>query len=155
MNRDTPVVYDPDPTDMQMRALDGLGLDDLQLSDISNPDVVKLLVSNQRVTLVQLKACQAKADGVLSENTKLRQNREDLRVDIARLQERVKTSWLEIPISVASGFAINMLTDDIKDGIGWFLLIITLVMLVFLRGTDILKAPGELLRMIKRGNDNA
>jgi len=154
MNSDASLVYDPAPMDIQMRALDSIGLDDLQLSDISDPNVVKLFVFNQRVTLAQLKASEAKVTGLLEESMKLRQNREDLRIEIARLQERVKASWLEIPISVGSGFAINMLTNNIGDGVGWFLLIISLVMLAFLRGTDILKTLTGLPRMIRKGNDN-
>ena len=155
MNRDTPDVYDPNPMDMQMHALDSIGLDDLQLSDISDPNTVKLFVFNQRVTLAQLKASEARAAGLLGEGMKLRQDREDLRVEIARLQEQVKTSWLEIPISVGSGFAINMLTNNIRDGFGWFLLVISLTMLVFLRGIDILKALTGFSRMTRKGDDNA
>lgn len=155
MNRNTSVVYDPDPTDMQMHALENMGLGDLQLSDISDPNIVKLFVFNQQVTLAQLKASKAKATGLLGESMKLRQDREDLRIELARLQEQVKTSWLEIPISVGSGFAINMLTNNIGDGLGWFLLVISLMMLVFLRDINILKALTGFSRMTRKGDDNA
>jgi len=154
MNRDTSDVYDPGPTDMQLRALDSIGQEDLDLSDMSDPRVVKLLVLFWKGALTQVKTNELRVARLQGESMELRQDREDLRIEIARLQERVKASWLEIPISVGTGFAINMLTSNPSDQVGLVLLIISLVMLALLHGTDIVALAGR-LRSTWKGNDNA
>jgi hypothetical protein len=155
MNGDTSVVYDPDATDLQISALDNIGLDQPQLSDMSDPKVLRILLWYQRVTLEQLKASSRQRTDLEREGMQLRQAREDLRVHMARLEERVKGSWLEIPISMASGFAINTLTVNPRDGVGWFLLVVSLVMLVLLRGSDATATiKGRLIGSAK-GGENA
>jgi len=149
INHDKYDVYDP--MEIQLRALDAIRVDDLNLADLASPEVVRLFVHNQRVTLVQLRDSEARGDELRDENVELRRSREELRVDFARLQERVSASWLEIPISMSSGFAINMLADNVGDNdkTGWFLLIVSLVMLLFLRVRDILPAMERLVNQMK------
>lgn len=136
--RSKPVTYDPDPTDLQMRILETVGGDNLTASDLANPQVVQILVNNQRVSLTQLKAAQAETEQLRVEIDQLRIDRENLRIRIATIESHSNAAWLEIPISILSGFAINMLTSDVKDGLGWFLLIISMLMLIYLRGKHLM-----------------
>jgi hypothetical protein len=52
MTEKKPVVYDPDPTDFQMAAFEGMSLSNLQTTDLCSPEAVQLLVHMQRVTLL-------------------------------------------------------------------------------------------------------
>jgi hypothetical protein len=85
----------------------------------------------QRVTLAQLKSSQGNEMRLQLEKGELQKDREDLRIGVAKLQSGARATLLEIPISVLSGFAINMLSTNPKDGVGWFMFIISLVMLSF------------------------
>lgn len=147
MDEKKPVIFDPDPTDMQMTAWEQINVEKLQATDLCSPEAVQLLIHMQRVTLAQLKTSKAAETRFASEKDQLQIDRENLRVEVAKLQNGVRTTWLEIPISILSGFAINMLSTNIKNGIGWFVLILSLLMLVFLRGDQ---AKSSLYNVIKK-----
>lgn len=98
---------------------------------------MQILIQMRRDLSSELRAVKSDLIQAHSENTELREARETLLVENAKLQERMKTSWLEIPVSVLSGFAINLLATNVQDGLGWFLLVLSLVMLAFLRGSQI------------------
>lgn len=151
MADEKPIVYDPDPTDIQITAWEQINLEKLHPSDLCSPEAVQLLIHIQRVTLAQLKSSKGSEARLALEKSQLQEEREDLRVEVARVQSRAHIGWLEIPISVLTGFAINMLSANPKDGVGWFMLIMGLVMLVFLRGGQ---AKSALLKAINKQKDN-
>ena len=134
MDEEETMVFDPDPTDMQMNAWEGINVDTLRAKDLCSPEAVQLLIHMQKVTLAQLKSTKASETRLGLEKDHLQEVRGDLRVEIATLQSGVRMTWLEIPVSMLGGFAINMLSSNLEDGLGWFMLILSLFILVFLRG---------------------
>jgi hypothetical protein len=135
-----------DPTDMQLSAWEQIDVGKLQASDLCSPEAVQLLIHIQRVTLTQLKSTKASETRLAQEKGQLQEDREDLRVEVATLQSSIRTTWLEIPMSMLSGFAINILSASPKDGVGWVILVLSLLMLVALRGG---KAKAALVNALK------
>ncbi|MGQ9627324.1 MAG: hypothetical protein ACUVV0_10535 [Anaerolineae bacterium] len=138
------VIYDP--TEAQLKALDRLGLEEPKLDDLCNPTAVNLLIQQRRVNLMELMELKHEQSRLLIANEKLRDDRENLRIELARSQERQSISWLEILVGIISGFSINLLTMDWKNSMGWFLLLISTVMLLYLRMPQIsaiLKGQGR------------
>lgn len=149
MAEEKPIVFDPDPTDLQMTAWEQIGVDKLQATDLCSPEAVQLLIHIQRITAAQLKTTKASESRLAQEKGHLQDVRENLRVEVATLQSGVRATWLEIPISVLSGFSINMLSANPKDGVGWFILVLSLLMLVFLRGGQAKSALSNVLKKSK------
>lgn len=141
MSSDEAVVFDPETT--QLQALTPFGIGNLQPEDLASLPVVHLLLDQQRLTVVELKAAKHELSNVRLENSTLRQDREDLRVEVAKLDERVSVSWVEIAAGITAGFAGNMLTNDWQNPIGWFLLIVSLFMIAVLRGIPMLSKRRE------------
>jgi hypothetical protein len=153
MTDEKPMVFDPDPTDIQMTALGQINLENLQASDLCTPEAVGLLVHIQRVTLAQLKSSKTSESRLALDKDKLQEEKGDLRVQIAKLQSNVHASWLEIPISLLTGFAINMLSSspaNTDKTVGWFMLVVGLFMLAFLRGG---RAISAVLKAIRKTNE--
>ncbi|HEU0143162.1 MAG TPA: hypothetical protein VFQ47_00095 [Nitrososphaera sp.] len=141
----TEIVYDS--TDIQLRSLGDMVAGKLTLDDLAKPEVVQIILERHMITLTDLKNIKGEV-GELRDTVKhLTEDREKLRIDLAKAEQRQTILWLEIPISFLSGFAINMLTTNPAIGIGWALLIISLIMLVFLR------IP-QLLESIRKENKN-
>jgi len=132
------VVYDP--TEMQIRELDKM-LDTQQLSVTNlakNPQAIQLVLRQQALLLYELRQNKTTLLDAKVTADKLRDERESLRISLAQLTEHEKVSVIEIPISIASGFAINILTTKPTDLVGWLLLVITFILLLFLRQRQIL-----------------
>jgi len=149
MDEENTIVFDPDPTDMQMNAWERINVDTLQAKDLCTPEAIQLLIHMQKVTLAQLKSTKASETRLALEKDHLQEVRGDLRVEVATLQSGVRMTWLEIPVSMISGFAINMLSSNLKDGLGWFMLILSLFMLVFLRGNQAKSAISNVFKRSK------
>jgi hypothetical protein len=143
------MVFDPDPTDMQMTALGQLNLENLQASDLCTPEAVVLLVHIQRVALAELKVSKTSEKRLACEKDQLQEEKGNLRVDVAKLQSSINTTWLEIPISLLTGFAINMLSSDKANVVGWFMLVMGLLMLAFLRGEHAISAVSKKFKKAK------
>ena len=139
MNEDKPVVYDPNPLDLELEIFGDLSNNQLNLTELAKPETVRFLLHNQRIAIAKLKLAEKEKVALELKNTNLLEDRENLRIKLARREERRKITWFEIPTSVLSGFAINMLTKNFSDGIGWILLILSLIMLSFLRVNDIIQ----------------
>jgi hypothetical protein len=137
------VVYDPDPTDMQLQYYDSIRPETLNAADLSNPAQVTVLLANWRVSLLEVKLLKSQNLECKTENSKLRDDVANLRVELAESRatssSKSKYTYLEIPISMLSGYAINLLSNNIGNGIGWFILSISIVVLLFLRGDDLLE----------------
>lgn len=136
----TETVYDS--TDYQMESLSNLRGGDLTIKDISKPETVSILIERHFVTLTELKSVKSEVIDLKSQVNILREERTNLKVDLARSGERETILWLEIPLSFLGGFAINLITGKEPESIkiGWFLLIVSLLMLVFLRLAPIIKS---------------
>jgi hypothetical protein len=124
-------VYDP--TDVQLNHLRDRMTEKLSATDLARPEIVQLINEQQEALLIELKITKAELMELRSENRKLTETRENLRVQIAKIEQHQTILWLEIPLSVIGAFSVNMLTNDLKDMMGWFLLLISLMMLLFLR----------------------
>jgi len=124
-------VYDP--TQTQLDQFSDLVSEGLGLEDLCNPTSVMLLLKQRHVNLIELQALKQEVAELRSATDQLRTEREDLRVRLGRSEDRGFASSIEIPISVLSGFAINMLTTDFKNWVGWALLIMTVGVLISTR----------------------
>lgn len=129
----TPQPQSYDPTEMQFHAWDAVGLQALTEADLARPEAVKLLLTFHRLTAAHLMASEKKCAAVASDNRTLRSQRETLRINNARLESQSHYTWVEIPISILTGFAVNILTRDYHDGLGWALLVTNIAILLFLR----------------------
>jgi SepF-like predicted cell division protein (DUF552 family) len=127
------VVYDP--IGAQLEDIDKLLKSaELSITDlVDNPEAVQLLLKQQNIQLIELKSVKDELSESEKIRDQLRDEREELRIEVATLKERDTVSLMEIPLGIASGFAINILATDINNGFGWFLLIISLVLLAFIR----------------------
>lgn len=149
-----PNIYDPDPTDMQLHALDAIGMEGMQPADLTKPEAAKFLALLYRITAAHLKAAERSVSKLSDENRTLHDERESLRIDLAKLQERSHFSWLEVPVSVVIGFAINMLAVDHANGLGWFMLLIGLFILGFMRSAELSSVVAHLAhRVLGRKGD--
>ena len=153
MEIETTNVYDPDPMNVQINAFTQIDVNNLQASDLSKPEIVQILIHNQRVTLTQLKASESKVESLTKQNQSLRNNREELKVEIAEEKVRSERAWLEIPVSMLSGYAINLLAANPSSGQAWFLLILSLFMLIALRGAQLRSFLINVVQA-RRGNDS-
>jgi|ERR1051325_1470802 F0F1-type ATP synthase assembly protein I len=127
----TETVYDS--TDIQLRALGDMVTGKLTLDDLAKPEIVQLIIERHVISLTDLKTVKSEVAELRTTVTQLTEEREKLRIDLAKSEQRQSILLLEIPIGVLSGFAINMLTTNFASGLGWALLIISLIMLLFLR----------------------
>jgi len=126
-------VYD-DSTDMQLRSLSDFAAGPpLTLRDLAKPETVQLMITQQMITLTELRSVKGEAGNLRNDIKQLTDERENLRIDLAKSKERRSILWLEVPMSVLIGFATKMLTMNPADGVGWVMLIVSLVMLVLLR----------------------
>lgn len=137
MSGNKTIVYDPNPIDLELEALGSIGVDGMDIKELASPETVRFLFHNQRVAHARLKLSEKQLTSLQNENVNLKRDRESLRIRVAKRYERDKITWLEIPISILSGFSINMLTIKFSDGVGWVLLIISIIMLLFLRGSHL------------------
>lgn len=127
----TETVYDS--TDIQLRALGDMVAGKLTLDDLAKPEIVQLILERHVVSLTDLKTAKSEIVELQAIVKQLTDEREKLRINLAKSEQRQSILLLEIPIGILSGFAINMLTAKPTDGLGWALLIMSLIMLLFLR----------------------
>lgn len=137
MEAGTPITFDP--TELQIRDLDKmLGEDSLSAADIAKrPEAVQLILRQQAVQLAEIRSLKSESSDLRLTINALRDERENLRINLAALRERHSASVMEVPVSIASGFAINMLTSNFGDPVGWLLLLMSLSLLGLLRKTQI------------------
>jgi len=145
VSQDESVTYDPspsvDPTEAQLKSIGQMGID-LDAGDLASPEMTKFLLQNHRTSLLQYREAKKEVEKLREEKDDLVSLRESLNVKLARKEAYEEITWLEIPVSILSGFAINMLVTDIKDGFGWLLIVLSIVMLFLVR-----------LRSIEGGNN--
>lgn len=131
-------VYDA--TLLQLQSVNSVTTQELSLEDFSKPEVVAMLIERQKFTLTELKATQGNLIKTQADLELSKTEISNLKVKLAKSDQRRTNLWLEIPVSFLSGFAINMLTTNFSNGVGWFLLVLSLVMLLFLRFPKVLES---------------
>lgn len=137
MSENESITYDP--YEIQQREIEKmLGAEALSIADLAKkPEAVQLLLRQQSIQLYELRAYKAELAEMQRTSARLREEREELRIELAGFKERHNASLIEIPISIVSGFAINMLTSNLGSPQGWLLLLLTLTLLAFLRRSQI------------------
>lgn len=150
MSDENAEAFDPSSADMQINMFGTVDAANLTLKELAKPEVVAILISNQRFTLHDLKAAQKTTERLRNENAQLRESREELRVETARLREKANVAFLDVPIGILTGFAINILTGRPHDPRGWLMLVIGILMLIVLRASDIADIFGRLGQKIGR-----
>jgi hypothetical protein len=136
LSEEKSITYDPstsDPTEAQLESIGKMGFDDLSAEDLATPELVKFLLLNQRNLLLQYKEASKEIEKLKEQKDGLLEIKETLNVDLAKKEAYKEIAWLEILISVVSGFAINMLVIDTSDGTGWIMLILSISMLLITR----------------------
>lgn len=123
-------VYDP--TDIQIKNLLEYQAN-LNIKELATPEMVQMILQREFITLAELKTIKSNMNQMTVGNNALREEKEELRIELAKSQQREGITWIEIPVSILSGFSINMLTDNFSNGTGWFLLIVSLFILFILR----------------------
>lgn len=139
-----------DPTRFQIESLLGVGAE-LSQSNLCTPEAVALLLYQHKVTLSQLQKAESDVAVHRKHVDELRDQREDLKVDIARLETKRTVTLVDIPVSVISGFAINLVLTDGSRAIGIALLIVSLVILLMIRGGDVKNC----LQSFRKGTENS
>jgi hypothetical protein len=124
MSETTETVYDS--TEIQLQALKESITKRLKPEDLTRPEVVQLILEREIVTLTELKTYK-------DDNMGLLEQRENLRIELAKSEQREVITWIEVPISFLGGFAINLLTDNLRSGLGWILLVLSISILLILR----------------------
>ena len=127
------VVYDP--TDYRLKDTSNmLGDSELSVENLANnPEAIRLILKQQYLQLVELKASQESVAGLTKKLEKVAAEREAFHIELASANEYSRLSLIEIPIGILSGIAINMLTTDWANLQGWALLLLSVVMLILLK----------------------
>jgi hypothetical protein len=140
----TETVYDS--TEMQLESLTEMVSGKFTLEDLARPEiVVRLILERNVVNLTDLKTVRSEVTELRDTVSNLTQERENLRIDLVKSRQRQSILWLEIPLSFLSAFAVNMLTATPPNRLGWALLIVCLMMLLFLRLPELRTSITQLL----------
>ena len=105
-------VYDS--TEMQLKTLNQVVKESLRLEELATPPIVQIILERELVLLTELKTLKNKINEVQDANLNLISERENLRIGLAKSEQRESISWIEIPIGILSGFAINMLSNNLE-----------------------------------------
>lgn len=118
-----------DPTDLQLNSYGKVGLDDIDVTEMTNEQSVKMLLYQHVLNLHELKSAKRDLVDCKKQIEILKETREELRIKLASAVNSVGVDIASIFISFLGGFAINMLTSNWSSGIGWviFLLCLTIV----------------------------
>lgn len=125
------IIYDP--TDIQINSHGKISLSDMDVEEMSNPQSVKMLLYQHLLSLHELKA--TKNDLTLNklENESLKKDREELKIKLAGLGHNIGVDIASIFISLLGGFAINLLTMDWSNGLGWVIFVLCMTILFFFK----------------------
>jgi len=126
-----------DPAAMEMDAYQGLGGDQLDLSDLAHPETVTLLLLNLRLAVARQQKAERQCAALRNSESALLRDREGLRVALAGARQKIQTTLLEVPLGIIGGFAVTFLTRDKPDPVaGWALLALSVAMLVAIRWSE-------------------
>ena len=95
------IIYDP--TDIQIDSFEKISIADMDLEELSNPHVVKMLLHQHLLNLHQLKATKNDLSEKQIELNTLKKDRENLRIELAGLNQSVGVDMASIFISFPWG----------------------------------------------------
>jgi hypothetical protein len=121
------IIYDP--TDIQIDSFEKININDMDLEEMSNPHAVKMLLYQHVLNLHQLKVTKNELSEKQIELDMLKEDRENLRIELAGLNQNVSVDMASIFISFLGGFAINLLTTNWSDGLGWVIFLLCIAIL--------------------------
>ncbi len=119
-----------DPTDLQLNSYGKVGLEDIDVAEMTNEQSVKMLLYQHVLNLHELKSAKRDLADCKKQIEILKETREELRIRLASTGNSIGIDIASIFISFLGGFAINMLTSNWSSGIGWviFLLCLTIIL---------------------------
>jgi hypothetical protein len=123
-------VFDPRAAELQQ--LRDLGVGSIQ-PDFSNPQVSRFLVQQLTVRILEIQELRHDLTLSREEGEVLKTTRESLRVKLAKAE----ISWIEIPAGILTGFAVNTLTTDHGDPLGWVMLGVGLAIVILTRRSQL------------------
>lgn len=137
-------VYPADSTEAQLQSIDDLlAFTHRSLEDLAKPEMVGILLERHRMTLLDLKNARTEIESLKELVEGQRGAKDDLAIQLARSTERNTILWLEIPLSIFSGYAINLLTTPNPPVIAWVILVICLLGLLYIRYPSIIEIAGK------------
>ncbi len=125
------IVYDP--TDIQIDSYGKSSFMDMDVEELSNPKSVKLLLYQHFLNLHELKATKSDLAKNKLENDLLKNEREELKIKLAGFNHSVGVDIASIFISFLGGFAVNLLTNDWSNGLGWVIFVLCVSILFFFK----------------------
>ena len=125
------IVYDP--TDIQIDSYGKSSLIDMDAEELSNPQSVKMLLYQHLLNLHELKATKSDLAKNKLYNDLLKNDREELRIKLAGFNHSIGVDMASIFISFLGGFAINLLTNDWSNGLGWVIFVLCVAILFFFK----------------------
>ncbi|MHB1356195.1 MAG: hypothetical protein ACYCZF_09500 [Anaerolineae bacterium] len=135
-------IYDPYEEDIAN--LDNILKGEMKVEDLCNPSAVQLLLQERKLDILRLAKNISQFEIATNRLTTQEAEIANLRVSLAKAEsERTQKSkfiLVEIPASIISGFAINTLVIDSHNLTGWFLLLVSIAIVLLIRFEDIFKA---------------
>lgn len=126
-----------DPTDYQLDSYGKFGLSDMDISEMANEQSVKMLLHQSFVNLHELKATKNELIISRKQVESLQGKRENLRVSLAKAKADAGVDIASILMSLLGGFAINLLTTDWSDSLGWVIFIICIATVITFKASSI------------------
>lgn len=134
-----------DPTDYQIDSYGKYDMADMDISEMANEQSVKMLLQQNFVNLHDLKATKTELVNAKGRVDELQSVRENLRVQLATSNLNAGVDIASIFMSLLGGFAINMITINGKDPLGWVIFIICISTVITFKASSVI----SLLNSIK------
>lgn len=143
-------IFDPDPIAEQEKFLERFNDKETDW-DLSNPQIALILAHQNRVKLTELRQKKLDMDMLTKRSSNLRDDRETLFIEVSKLKEREKITWIEFPAGIICGFSVNMLTADSSNFLGWSLLLLGVTFFLIVRISQ--SSTSKIKNIIKRNNN--
>ena len=78
-----------------------------------------------------------------TEITGLTNEREDLKIRVAQLSERVRVSWLEAAFGILGGMGLAAVMADVGSGQGWALIVVSAILILWTKIGPSLRPKNE------------
>lgn len=125
-------TYDPEDDLAQFN------ISNLTPEELATPEIIQIFLVQQREAISRQKQLEEKLDIREKKIEELAKENESLKIKVAQTHGQDKFSWIEVPISWLGGYAINLLTDGTETILGMVIIGICLLILLFLRGSQII-----------------
>ncbi|MEJ7846531.1 MAG: hypothetical protein WKF92_00405 [Pyrinomonadaceae bacterium] len=139
-----------DSAEQRSLTIAGFTTGSLSVEDLANPADVTMLIQGHQVTITDLQSSKAESALLRSTVATLTETNTELRVRVALAEQRQQILWIEIPVSFLMGIAANLLTQTPPNMLGWIIIIVCVLILLFLRVNDLVRVARKTLK----GNTN-